>query len=862
MYYSRGDGNGTTVSWSRSKTGGTTVTNPFDANTSLIIQAGDTITLDANLLNVKNLTIDRGGKLRRNSSNTADMLYLNVYGDIVCNGTVGNDYSVGGRFDAIGINCEGTTCNITGSGKFYPARLRKTTSTNTVTTVTFGMNASLWYPGTAMYNAGVNTKLHIIIPAGDTVRVPNTTSGAGGCVSIDGTSGTDVSDNGGSITVNGKLIIYDKLYLTNNNTTRSTKVTVGTNGYLECGEAVCSASGAAKDSFIVNASGTFEVKRNGMSYFSTTNNYYSMGLNSNFEYEATGDQTIETGITYSKLTLLGSGNKSFTGTLNVGKDLIIDGAATLQSAATGANIIRLGGDFKILTNTAAFSRGNSKLITNGGRKHYINCVGSPQFYSLMNSASDTLALLSNIYVGDSLKMNGCMDAGTYTVGAVTSTTPTYIFKDGGAFFTKHANGLNGTFYNARRVIFERNNTIKFNSTTTKQVMGTLMPDSIKYLVVNNTGGDVVMNRTLGIQTNCTITAGKVVTINDTLYLGGNATLTEAGCDAFVLGKLSSTRFVNARDKQSFGTVGVEITSNGKVAMGLTTVVRSTGYPLMGQRLYSGVRYSGIKRFYDINPTTEPRSGATVRFYYLPCELNGISKSSLKFFRAEHWDSTRYGYKGYASNDINNNFLELTNIDSFSRWTLGDGSAPLPVVLTQFGAQLVSPTTTLLSWTTASEIDNDYFEVQRSLEGTSFIKVGEVNGMGTKNNQTDYTYTDDFGSQMSPVIYYRLKQIDYNGKYEFSPITKVMLNKVSNEYDVTAWYSQNDNNLHLSLLNFDKENITVSLFDVQGKLVNTASIHNRSSFNTFEMDMSALPRGMYEALITTYSEKFMRKVVKY
>ncbi|HSL89755.1 MAG TPA: T9SS type A sorting domain-containing protein [Ignavibacteriaceae bacterium] len=89
----------------------------------------------------------------------------------------------------------------------------------------------------------------------------------------------------------------------------------------------------------------------------------------------------------------------------------------------------------------------------------------------------------------------------------------------------------------------------------------------------------------------------------------------------------------------------------------------------------------------------------------------------------------------------------------------------PVELTSFGANVNAAGHVVLNWTTASEINNQMFEIERSIEGGEFFRIGYVEGHGTTTQQQEYSYTD---VNVTPGTYfYRLKQIDYIGTFEYS-----------------------------------------------------------------------------------------------
>ena len=99
------------------------------------------------------------------------------------------------------------------------------------------------------------------------------------------------------------------------------------------------------------------------------------------------------------------------------------------------------------------------------------------------------------------------------------------------------------------------------------------------------------------------------------------------------------------------------------------------------------------------------------------------------------------------------------------------STPLPVTLTHFTAT-PKGSTTHLHWSTATELNNDGFEVQRSADGRRWEKLGWVAGQGTTQQRQDYTFVDE--APLAGQGYYRLRQVDYDGQYEYSPVASVRL----------------------------------------------------------------------------------------
>jgi hypothetical protein len=100
--------------------------------------------------------------------------------------------------------------------------------------------------------------------------------------------------------------------------------------------------------------------------------------------------------------------------------------------------------------------------------------------------------------------------------------------------------------------------------------------------------------------------------------------------------------------------------------------------------------------------------------------------------------------------------------------------PLPVELTSFIATATTEGV-LLNWTTATEINNQGFEIERSSDGVEFYTVAFVQGAGTSTERREYVYTDKVDYKGGEIFYYRLKQIDLDGRVQYSDIVEIEFN---------------------------------------------------------------------------------------
>jgi hypothetical protein len=150
---------------------------------------------------------------------------------------------------------------------------------------------------------------------------------------------------------------------------------------------------------------------------------------------------------------------------------------------------------------------------------------------------------------------------------------------------------------------------------------------------------------------------------------------------------------------------------------------------------------------------------------------------------------------------------------------------------------------ILNWSTATELNNQLFEVQRSFEGNEFATVGFVNGKGTTTQRQDYVYKDEINSDGKYL--YRLKQIDYLGSYQYSDIIEIDL-RVFNSYLLEQNYPNPFNpSTTIGYGIKDKSNVKITILNSIGEevalLVNE---EKESGYHTIEFNAAGLPSGVY------------------
>lgn len=155
----------------------------------------------------------------------------------------------------------------------------------------------------------------------------------------------------------------------------------------------------------------------------------------------------------------------------------------------------------------------------------------------------------------------------------------------------------------------------------------------------------------------------------------------------------------------------------------------------------------------------------------------------------------------------------------------EGYSPTPIEMVLFQAQEESDGSVRLTWQTASESGNLGFEVQRGESGGSFERIAFVPGNGTSNLLNSYEFTDN---ELKPGhYYYRLKQIDFDGSFEFSYVVEVVLDVAGlDEFRLFDSYPnpfRGKINIIFTIPSYlSKENVQVSVYDLRGRLVKRLS----------------------------------------
>jgi hypothetical protein len=187
-------------------------------------------------------------------------------------------------------------------------------------------------------------------------------------------------------------------------------------------------------------------------------------------------------------------------------------------------------------------------------------------------------------------------------------------------------------------------------------------------------------------------------------------------------------------------------------------------------------------------------------------------------------------------DTINNIMTANTLTNFSNFAGTDATFPLPVKWMNFTAEKIDKDVNLL-WSTASELNNERFEVEKSIDNSKWLTIGVVKGNRTTNFVSSYKFIDVSTPQdMTGELYYRLKQVDFDGKFEYSNIVAVNFDKSL----IDKWNIFPNPGTSKIIINGVFQSGNFILYDMQGReLINA----DYKQFTT-GIDVSALIIGFY------------------
>ncbi len=197
---------------------------------------------------------------------------------------------------------------------------------------------------------------------------------------------------------------------------------------------------------------------------------------------------------------------------------------------------------------------------------------------------------------------------------------------------------------------------------------------------------------------------------------------------------------------------------------------------------------------------------------------------------------------------------------FTKTSIGSKSQEtiLPIELLSFSAHC-NGNTIDIDWSTASERNNDYFILEKSLDAINFNEIARIAGAGKSIEQIDYSYTDYdyYGGD----VYYRLVQVDYDGTKTYSEIISAKCSNWETDPNISVFPNPFSSELTIVLENFRNEPATIEIFDVMGRTIKQMQVDSPHNEYETSFNLDNIPAGIYNVRVRTSSSTLNRQIVK-
>jgi hypothetical protein len=464
-----------------------------------------------------------------------------------------------------------------------------------------------------------------------------------------------------------------------------------------------------------------------------------------------------------------------------------------------------------------------------------------------NDAAWTLGSGSKVIVGDGTNattftitsgnaISGTLDvANNATLKIVATTHPTF-----------------GTLHNGSTVEFAGG---VVQSITTATTFGKL--------TINNSNG-VTAGANITAANTLTLTSGKFNLGSYTLSLGSvgsNATVSGGGATNYVVAYDNSgtigylKHFVNSNASYVFpiGDASNYTPLTFTLNSGTLSSAYLTAYTKAGKisGMNADISYY-VNRYWEITPSGFTSPNYDVSYTYVPGDITGtgtessmkpVKKSGTKWYKPTGTSFVSEETEGTGSVNTGTHTLTWTGLLTFSfLGGVGESPVALPIELLYFTAKQ-EKTSVKLDWATATETNNDYFVVERSLDGTNFSEVFRKKGAGNSVNTLYYNGFDK--SPVEGISYYRLKQVDYDAKYKYSNIQSVKFNLADEELGLKIYPNPAvDSRFTIDYTIGKATAVEVKFYNPIGQLLHTETWNVSKGSNVKDFYFPEVAEGMY------------------
>jgi predicted RNA-binding protein with TRAM domain len=533
--------------------------------------------------------------------------------------------------------------------------------------------------------------------------------------------------------------------------------------------------------------------------------------------------------------------------------LAINGTLTLTNGvlSVGANSLSINGNLNRTSGFIDASNASASVVFAGSSSQNIPAstfTGNISNLTLNNGSG--LSTSQNLTIASGLSLT----SGTLTVGASTLTLNGSINQTSGNIDASNATS-----------------TVVFGGSSAQLIPASTFTGNINNLTLSNSAG-LTINQDLSINSVLNLANGRLTLGNYHLTLGESATTsgTFSSNNMIVATGLGELRKRFTQGSGDIASFTFPVGNSGEVAE-YTPIVLDFASGNYGANSYVGVRVqdskqatlnSSVTNYLNRNWIVEPNDitgySYKIQLYYVDADfitdgsmsegdLKPIKISSGQWYQPTDGTFTNALSQGSAGIFASSNYLEWNNLTTFSEFGGAGGSnQPLPIELLSFNAICLDEQN-ILTWQTASEQNSSHFDIEKSRDGEIWNVIGKKDAAGNSNELLTYQFVD--AEKNNATIYYRLNQVDFDGKNEyFGPVTT---DCDASKFEVSTLPNPSNDNFWVKIQSNEPSSAVLSIVDVKGNNLFSNEIIVQEGINLYQIN-SFLDTGIY--FIHIYNSK--------
>ncbi|MBO3697613.1 T9SS type A sorting domain-containing protein [Roseivirga sp. E12] len=508
--------------------------------------------------------------------------------------------------------------------------------------------------------------------------------------------------------------------------------------------------------------------------------------------------------------------------------------------------------------------------------------------------------------------NGCnytltSATGTISGSSIMTSMSDFIINDGASYTNTNTGGLNitdrlattsgtGTFINGLNGVMlyggstgnfsitnftasASPNTVTYNRTSANQLIEPTTDGFYHNLTIDKADGvDVTTNTVFTINGVLTLTAGDFTMGNQNLIIADGATISGGSSTSYIqdsgtgvlrqlyssAGATLSFPMGDADDYSPINSFTISSATFGGspfLDFSITDAdhpSRDTDNTGAGGDDDGTAAVAFISRFWTVSPSdiSGPRFNAS--YTYVDADVTGTEASMVgTVYRTPPGEAFLDWHVAGTVNPVTNT-VSITNVDAFGDlYAMDNTTDRLPIVLLSFDVRLTESTVEL-EWVTSSEENNDFYTIERSIDGINFSPVLTLAGAGNSEELITYNATDR--SPLRGRSFYRLKQTDFNGQFEYSEIRSVFYDGSTQPFEINVYPNPVivNSNLTIKLPSvYVTEYLQLQLIDQFGR---EANVDHRLVRDGLSVSTSGLKPGIYVIRLTDGSRQTRKKVI--